>query len=62
MSLLLPFTSFSSLASCSSMSLCVSAYSRSFVNTLMILIFTSMAASLFKILDNMATTVPTTAR
>ena len=32
MSLLLPFTSFSSLASCNKMSLCVNAYSLSFVN------------------------------
>ena len=55
MSLLLPFTSFSSLDNSTRISLWVSACSRSFVNTLIILIFTSIATSLFKMLDSMAT-------
>ena len=48
MSLLFPFTSFSSLASCSSISLLLKAYSLIFVNTRIILIFTSIAVLLFK--------------
>jgi hypothetical protein len=55
MSLLLPFTSFSSFDSCNKISLCVSAYCPNFVNALIILIFTSMAVLLFKMLDSIAT-------
>ena len=55
MSLLLPFTSFSSLDNCNNISLCVIAYCLSLVNTLMTLIFTSIAVLLFKILDSIAT-------
>ena len=55
MSWLLFFTCFSSLDSCNNISLCVSAYSLSFVNTLMIRMFTSMATSLFKTQDSIAT-------
>ena len=55
MSLLFPFTSFSSLANCTSISLCVSAYSLIFTNTLIILTFTSTAVLLFNIQDSMVT-------
>ncbi len=53
---LLLFTSFSNLASCTKISLCVSANALIFVNTLIILISTSIAILLFKTLDNIATT------
>ena len=55
MSLLLPLTSFSSLDNCNKILFCVNAYARNFVNTLIILMFTSIAVSLFNILESMAT-------